>query len=228
MINSKNRTTKSKLNSPAELEALRKSIVEKRDPDKPCVVICGGTGCLALGAAGVVTAFRKEIREQELEAKVDLKVTGCHGFCEKGPHVLIRPQGILYPRIKESDIAEIISKTIVKGDVIDRLLYTDPSTGQKIVYEQEVPFYKRQKRIIFGNNGYITPNAIDDYLALGGYSALSKALFEMTPEGVIEEVKKAGLRGRGGGGFPTGVKWESCRQAHGDTKYIICNCDEGD
>ena len=108
------------------------------------------------------------------------------------------------------------------------MLYTDPGTGQKITYEQEVPFYKRQKRIIFGSNGYIAPDVIDDYLALDGYAALSKTLFEMTPEEVIEEIKKSGLRGRGGGGFPTGIKWESCRRAHGDTKYIICNCDEGD
>ncbi|GAH23757.1 unnamed protein product, partial [marine sediment metagenome] len=109
-------------------------------------------------------------------------------------------------------------ETIIKGNIIDRLLYTDPNTGKKITYEHEVPFYERQNRLVFGNNGLIDPAAIDDYLAVGGYTALSKALFKMSPERVIEEVKKSGLRGRGGGGFPTSVKWESCRRAHGDTK----------
>ena len=218
----------SKLKSLDELEALRESIIKSRDPDKPCVVICGGTGCLALGATSIISTFQREIEEQGLDTKVDLKVTGCHGFCEKGPHVLIRPQGILYPRVKDKDVAEIISETAIKGNIIDRLLYIDPSTNQRIAYEQKVPFYERQKRIIFGSNGYIDPTVIEDYLALDGYAALSKTLFEMSSEEVIEEVKKSGLRGRGGGGFPTGIKWESCRRAHGDTKYIICNCDEGD
>ena len=217
-----------KLKSLDELEALRESIIKSRDPDKPCVVICGGTGCLALGATSIISTFQREIEEQGLDTKVDLKVTGCHGFCEKGPHVLIRPQGILYPRVKDKDVSEIISETAIKGNIIDRLLYIDPSTNQRITYEQKVPFYERQKRIIFGSNGYIDPTVIEDYLALDGYAALSKTLFEMSSEEVIEEVKKSGLRGRGGGGFPTGIKWESCRRAHGDTKYIICNCDEGD
>ena len=217
-----------RLKSLDELEALRESIIKSRDPDKPCVVICGGTGCLALGATSIISTFQREIEEQGLDTKVDLKVTGCHGFCEKGPHVLIRPQGILYPRVKDKDVSEIISETAIKGNIIDRLLYIDPSTNQRITYEQKVPFYERQKRIIFGSNGYIDPTVIEDYLALDGYAALSKTLFEMSSEEVIEEVKKSGLRGRGGGGFPTGIKWESCRRAHGDTKYIICNCDEGD
>jgi len=228
MSDSKRAAKVSKLKSLDELEAFRESIIKSRDPDKPCVVICGGTGCLALGATSIISTFQREIEEQGLSTKVDLKVTGCHGFCEKGPLVLIRPQGILYPRVKDKDVAEIISETAIKGNIIDRLLYIDPSTNQRIAYEQKVPFYERQKRIIFGSNGYIDPTVIEDYLALDGYAALSKTLFEMSSEEVIEEVKKSGLRGRGGGGFPTGIKWESCRRAHGDTKYIICNCDEGD
>ncbi len=228
MSDSKRAAKVRKLKSLDELEALRESIITSRDPDKPCVVICGGTGCLALGATSIISTFQREIEEQGLDTKVDLKVTGCHGFCEKGPHVLIRPQGILYPRVKDKDVSEIISETAIKGNIIDRLLYIDPSTNQRITYEQKVPFYERQKRIIFGSNGYIDPTVIEDYLALDGYAALSKTLFEMSSEEVIEEVKKSGLRGRGGGGFPTGIKWESCRRAHGDTKYIICNCDEGD
>ncbi|MFC1952241.1 NADH-ubiquinone oxidoreductase-F iron-sulfur binding region domain-containing protein [Chloroflexota bacterium] len=217
-----------KLRSPEELEALRKSIIKSRKSNKPCITICGGTGCHALGSEGVSAAFTKEIKRQGLENKVDIKVTGCHGFCERGPLVVIKPENIFYQQVNIEDVPEIISETIIKNNTIDRLLYVDPNTGKKIIYEPEVPFYKRQKRLIFGNNGYIDPNNIDDYLALDGYAALGKALFKMSPEEVIEEVNKSGLRGRGGGGFPTGIKWESCRRTQGDTRYIICNCDEGD
>ncbi|MCK4369055.1 MAG: 4Fe-4S binding protein [Dehalococcoidales bacterium] len=216
-----------RLSSPQELEALRKSIIEKRDHNKPCITICGGTGCLALAAQDVITGFRREIQEQGLETKVDIRITGCPGFCERGPLVVIKPENILYQQVKGEDVPEIVSAT-VKGNIVDRLLYTDPNTGKKITYEHEVPFYRKQKRLLLGDNSNIDPTEIRDYLALGGYAALSKVLFEMSPEQIIEEVKKSGLRGRGGGGFPTGVKWETCRQAQGDTRYIICNCDEGD
>jgi len=216
-----------RLSSPDELEALRKSIIEKRDHNKPCITICGGTGCLALGAQDVITGFRREIQEQGLETKVDLRITGCPGFCERGPLVVIKPENILYQQVGGEDVPEIISETI-KGNIVDRLLYIDPNTGEKTTYEHEVPFYKKQKRLITGDNSNIDPTIIEDYLALDGYAALSKALFEVPPEQIIEEVKKSGLRGRGGGGFPAGIKWETCRRAHGDTKYIICNCDEGD
>jgi NADH-quinone oxidoreductase subunit F len=216
-----------RLGSPRELEALRESIIKSRDPNQPCIVICGGTGCLALGAQEVITAFEQEIKKGGLEKKLALRVTGCPGFCERGPLVVIKPENILYQQVESKDAAEIVSAT-VKGNIVDRLLYTDPNTGQKITYEHEVPFYKKQKRLLLGNNSNIDPTKIEDYLALGGYAALSKVLFKMSPEGIIAEVKKSGLRGRGGGGFPTGVKWETCRQAKGETKYIICNCDEGD
>jgi NADH-quinone oxidoreductase subunit F len=221
-----NRKTK-RLSSPRELEALRKSIIKSRDPNQPCIVICGGTGCLALGAQEVIAAFRREIEKGGLERKLALRITGCPGFCERGPLVVIKPENILYQRVESQDVAEIVSAT-VKGNVVDRLLYTDPDTGQKITYEHEVPFYKKQKRLLLGDNSNIDPTEIGDYLALGGYAALSKVLFGMSPEQIIAEVKKSGLRGRGGGGFPTGVKWETCRRAQGDTRYIICNCDEGD
>jgi len=217
-----------RLSSPDELEGIRKSIIKQRDPNKPCIIICGGTGCLALGCEKVIATFKQEIRQQRLEAKVDVRITGCPGFCERGPLVVIKPQNIFYQRIRVEDVAEIISETVLKGNIIDRLLYTDPNTGKKIIYEHEVPFYKKQKRLIIGNNELIDPTTIDDYLAVGGYAALSKALFKMSPEEVIEEVKRSGLRGRGGGGFPTGIKWETCRKAQGDTKYVIGNCDEGD
>jgi len=217
-----------RLNSVAELETKRGSIIKNRDPDKPSIFICGGTGCLALGGKGVIAAFEQEIQKQGLNTKINLKVTGCPGFCERGPLVVIEPGGILYQQVKAKDVAEIVSQTILKGSVIERLIYPDPKTGKKVTHENEVPFYKKQKRLLLGNVSRIDPGNIDDYLAVGGYAALSKALFQMSPEEIISEVKKSGLRGRGGGGFPTGVKWETCRRAQGDTKYIICNCDEGD
>ncbi|HEY54666.1 MAG TPA: NADH-quinone oxidoreductase subunit NuoF [Dehalococcoidia bacterium] len=221
------KTKTKRLSSPQELEALRELIVKGRDPNQSCIVICGGTGCLALGAQEVINAFKQEIEKGSLKNKLALRVTGCPGFCERGPLVVIKPKNILYQQVKSEDISEIVSAT-VKGNIVDRLLYTDPDTGQKITYEHEVPFYKKQKRLLLGDNSNIDPTIIEDYLALGGYATLSKVLFKMSPDKVIDEVKKAGLRGRGGGGFPTGVKWESCRQAQGDTRYVICNCDEGD
>jgi NADH-quinone oxidoreductase subunit F len=218
--------TNGRLSSPQELEALRASIVKARDPKQPCIVICGGTGCLALGAEGVISGFRRELKERRLENKINLRVTGCPGFCERGPLVVIKPENILYQQVENEDVAEIVSAT-VKSEIVDRLLYVDPDSGEKITYESDVPFYKRQERLLLGNNSNIDPTIIEDYLALGGYAALAKA-FSLKPEAVIAEVKKAGLRGRGGGGFPAAVKWETCRNAEGDTRYIICNCDEGD
>ena len=216
------------LNSPQELEAKRASIIKSRDIDKPCITVCGGTGCQAYGGKGVASAFEQEIKQQGLQDKVDIRITGCHGFCERGPLVIIKPQNIFYQQTKAEDVPEIISETVLQGNVIDRLLYIAPGTREKITHEPEVPFYKKQMRLVFGDNGSIDPAVINDYLALGGYAALGKALFKRSPEDVIEEIKRSGLRGRGGGGFPTGIKWQSCRQAEGDIKYIICNCDEGD
>ncbi len=155
-------------------------------------------------------------------------MTGCHGFCERGPLLVINPQKLFYQKVQVEDVPEILSETIEKGNVIDRLLYVNPVTGEKIVHEDEVPFYKLQERIIFGKNGSIDPTSIEDYIAIGGYKALVKALFNMSPEEIIESVKRSGLRGRGGGGFPAGLKWESCRKAPGEPKYVICNAVEGD
>jgi NADH:ubiquinone oxidoreductase subunit F (NADH-binding)/(2Fe-2S) ferredoxin/ferredoxin len=217
-----------KLNSPAELEELRKGILSKRAPDKPCITICAGTGCLALGSDRVITAFEEEIEKQALKTKVDVRGTGCPGFCEKGPIVVIYPEEICYVGVTPEDAPEIVSQTVVGKKVIDRLLYTDPNTGEKAVHEYEIPFYKNQMRLLLGNNIKIDPKSIDDYLALGGYSALAKVLSQMTPEQVLEEVKKSNIRGRGGGGFPAGRKWEECRNAPDETKYVIVNADEGD
>jgi len=219
--------TSKRLGSVVKLEALRNAIAAERDPNKPCITVCGGTGCLALGARDVIAGFKREIKKGGLESKVSLKITGCPGFCEKGPLVVIKPENILYQQVRGDDVAEIVSET-VRGNIVDRLLYVDPDTGQKTTYESDVPFYKKQKRLLLGNNSSIDPTVIEDYLALGGYAALGKVLSGMSPEEIIDEVKKSGLRGRGGGGFPTGDKWESCRNAEGEKRYVICNCDEGD
>jgi len=217
-----------KIRSPKELEDLRKSITERRDSDKPCIAVCAGTGCLAYGCLNLVAAFRNEVEKSGLQEKVDVRATGCPGFCERGALLTIYPQGIFYQQVKIEDVPEVISQTIIKGEIIDRLLYVDPNTGERFVYEDDVPFYKKQQRLLLSDNNKIDPTSIDDYLAIGGYAAASKVLTEMSPQHIIEEIKQSGLRGRGGGGFPTGVKWESCRKAKGDTKYVICNCDEGD
>ncbi len=217
-----------KLNSVSGLEELRRKILSERDVRKPCITICSGTGCQACGCAAVSAAFQREIESQDVKDKVDIRRTGCHGFCGKGPIVVIYPEGICYLQVKPGDASEIISQTIKQGKLIERLLYVDPSTKEKIVRESEIPFYRNQKRLIFGNNLKIDPQSIEDYIALNGYSALAKALFQMTPEKVLGEVKEANLRGRGGGGFPAGRKWETTRNASGEPKYVIVNCDEGD
>jgi len=217
-----------RINSPAELKELRKDILSKRDPDKPCITLCSGTACHASGSEDVAASIEEEIKKQGLSGKVDFRKTGCHGFCEKGPIVVIHPEKICYLQIEPKDVPEIVSQTIKEKKVVERLLYTDPTTNEKTVHEFEIPFYKNQERLVFGSNGKIDPKSIDDYLALGGYSALAKALSQMTPEQVLEEVKKSNLRGRGGGGFPAGRKWEECRNAPGEIKYVIVNADEGD
>jgi len=217
-----------RINSPAELEELRKGILSKRDPNKPCITLCSGTACHASGSEDVAASIEEEIKKQGLSGKVDFRKTGCHGFCEKGPIVVIHPEKTCYLQIEPKDVPEIISQTIKGKKAIERLLYTDPSTNEKIIHESEIPFYKNQERLVFGSNGKIDPKSIEDYLALGGYSALAKALSQMTPEQVLEEVKKSNLRGRGGGGFPAGRKWEECRNAPGEIRYVIVNADEGD
>lgn len=217
-----------RINSPAELERLREEIVAKRDPEKPCIAICAGTGCIALGCHRVIAAFREGLKEHGLENDVEIRETGCPGFCEKGTIVVIYPEGICYLQVQPEDVPEIISETIKEKKIIDRLLYTDPKTGEKAIRESEIPFYKYQKRLLIGNNIKIDSKNIADYIAIGGYRALSTVLFERTPEQVIEEVKSSKLRGRGGGGFPTGRKWESTRNAAEEPKYVIVNCDEGD
>ncbi len=217
-----------KLNAQEDLEKLRKSLQSKnKKRAKKLVSLCAGSGCGAYGTAKVYEALTRELSAHNLQDQVEVKLTGCHGFCEKGPVMVIHPEEIFYPQIKFDSIPEIVEKTLKNGELAQSLIFKDPATKKKIVHEYDIPFYKLQKRIIFGNNGLIDPTSIEDYIAVGGYSALSKALFEMTPQEIIKEIKKSGLRGRGGGGFPTGIKWESCRR-HRGTRYVICNADEGD
>jgi len=218
----------SRINSLAELEEFRKGILSKRDPNKPCITLCSGSACHASGSEEVAASIEEEIKKQGLSSSVDFRKTGCHGFCERGPIIVIHPEEICYLQIEPKDVPEIISQTIKEKKVIERLLYTDPGANEKIIHESEIPFYKYQERLVFGSNGNIDPKSIDDYLAIGGYSALAKVLFRMTSEEVLEEVKKSNLRGRGGGGFPAGSKWEGSRNALGEIKYVIVNADEGD
>jgi NADH-quinone oxidoreductase subunit F len=217
-----------RLDNREALAELRKSAQEKGpDGRRKLVSLCAGSGCAAYGTSKVHKALMEELVRQDLQDKVEVKLTGCHGFCEKGPIMVIHPEGIFYSQLQEKHIPDIVEKTIKNGELIDRLIFKDPSTKKKITHERDIPFYKLQQRMVFGNNGMIDPTSIEDYIAVGGYGALEKALLDMTPEDIIDQVKKSGLRGRGGGGFPAGIKWESCRR-HDGNRYVICNADEGD
>jgi NADH-quinone oxidoreductase subunit F len=217
-----------KLTSFAALESYRRQLVAARDPQRVMVAVCAGTGCKGCGADKVVAAFKEELAKDGLGQKVEFRATGCHGFCERGTLVVVHPQRIFYQVVTEKDVPEIVEKTLKRGEVIERLLYREGKDGPRVLHEHDVPFYKNQNRLIFGANGAIDPTSLDDYIAIGGYAALAKALSSMKPDEIIDEVKKAALRGRGGGGFPAGVKWESCRKAKGEPRYVLCNADEGD
>ncbi len=216
------------IRSGAELEELHGVLVEKRQGERPRISVCTGTGCIACGATKVVETFRKVLDEKELGDSVELKSTGCHGFCEMGPLVTLGPSGFFYPSVRPGDVEKIIDQTLLEGEVVEELLYKDPLTGEKVEYEAEVPFYKHQQRIILAENGHLDPNDLEDFIAIGGYRALANALESLSGDDVIETVLKSGLAGRGGAGFPTGKKWEIARRQPGDTKFIICNADEGD
>ena len=191
------------------------------------VLICGGSACSSSGSNNITAEFKKELEAAGLAGKVEVLQTGCLGFCEQGPIVKIMPQGTFYVHVKIEDVKEIVSEHLVKGRVVGRLCY-DPAQAKDPHAEANIPFYKKQVRIVRRNCGVINPEKIEDYIARDGYKALEKVLFEMTPEQVVEEMKKSGLRGRGGAGFPTGVKWESAAKQPKGQKYMICNADEGD
>ena len=216
------------LKSYSDLKELRKKILEQKDSKRLAISVCVSTGCKALGVQKVLEALNVELKKHGLKGKIDIKETGCLGFCEKGPRLVIYPEEIYYFQVDEKDVPEIVSKTLLNNEIIERLLCSDSITGKKMRCFSEVPFYKFQNRLLLESNSKIDPKKIEDYLEIGGYAALAKALFQMTPEEVMKEVKKSNLRGRGGGGFPTYIKWESTRKAPGEPKYVIVNCDEGD
>ena len=218
-----------KLSTASELTALRDELSTLRQVSRKSVTICGGTGCQASACLAVVEALKAELARQGLAESVKLRVTGCHGFCEQGPLMVIEPGNTFYCHVGPDDAGEIVSQTIAHGTVIERLLYVDPVTGEKVRTEAQIPFYAAQDQVLLGQNKRIDPQSIADYIADGGYAALAEVLAQANPQQVIEEVKASGLRGRGGGGFPTGRKWESCRAAaNGRGRYVICNADEGD
>ncbi|MFO8007872.1 MAG: NADH-ubiquinone oxidoreductase-F iron-sulfur binding region domain-containing protein [Candidatus Brocadiia bacterium] len=188
--------------------------------------VCLGTGCTASGAGPLFEAFQEAVRDQDAADRLDIKRTGCHGFCERGPVVVVRPGGTFYCSVSAEDAAEIVEKALAGDEPVERLLYE--LDDERLEKEEDVPFYSHQRRIALRLNGVIDPLDIMDYIRHGGYQALGQVLLRWTPERVIEEVTDSGLRGRGGGGFPTGRKWAACRDAPGEVKYVICNGDEGD
>jgi len=218
-----------RIESPSLLESYRDSLLKERGGYSVSVSLCGGTGCHAHNCGAVFEAFKAALEKKELTDTVELKMTGCHGFCEMGPLMVIQPAGIFYKKVSPDDIEVIIEKSILGDEIIPGLVYQDPADGRPIELEIDIPFYRKQKRILMGMNGKIDPCNIDDYIAQGGYTALVKALFEMKPVEIIDEVEKAGLRGRGGAGFSAANKWRACRKAVAldDIKYVLCNADEG-
>lgn len=201
---------------------------EEVESDKIHILICGGTGCKASGNDEIKEEFKKEIKINNLEDKVKVIMTGCFGFCAKGPIVNIIPDNVFYTKVSKEDVHEIINSHIKNKKVVERLLYVDPKTKAKIKSQKDIPFYKKQYRIALRNCGIIDAENIEEAIGRGAYSALGKVLNEMKREEVIEEVKNSGLRGRGGGGFKTGIKWETTAKYEADKKYVICNADEGD
>ena len=216
------------LHSPTELESLRSELVATRDPQRVIVTICSGTGCPGAKSEALYETFKAGAAKLSLDGRLAIKQTGCVGFCERGPIVIIRPKGIFYERVKRTDVARILDETVVAGKVVEELLFVDPVTGKRCPLTDEIPFYNQQSRVVLARSGEIDPFDIREYIADGGYSALAKALTSLKPEEIIDTIEKSGLRGRGGGGYPTGRKWRSCRAAHGYPKYVLCNADEGD
>lgn len=207
---------------------MEKEKSKETEKEKRQILVCTGTGCSSTGALSLIELLNNELEARGLDSQDIVVPTGCHGFCEQGPIVIIEPDKTFYTKVESADIQEIVDRDFIKGEKIDKLLYRDPVSGEACISYETVKFYTKQKRIVLRNCGQINPEKISHYISRDGYKALEKVLHTMTPEEVIEEVQKSGLRGRGGAGFPTGLKWSLCRQSQGDKKYLICNADEGD
>ena len=193
-----------------DLGKLRERLGTKRKDIRLTVIVCGGTGCQASQSPAVIESIKQELARQGAEKGVHIRTTGCHGFCEQGPIMVFEPGNLFYCHVTPEDAPDIVSRTVMKGEVIERLLYKDPHSGRKVRKEAEIPFYQAQDRRLLSSNRLVDPNSIEDYIAIGGYTALAKVLTGMTPGRVIEEISASGLRGRGGAGFLTGSKWAEC------------------
>jgi len=217
-----------RLESLQDLDRVRDDAAKLLSTYRTRVLTCRGTGCAAGGSGSIFDALQREVSRRHLEDEVKVGITGCHGLCEMGPLVVIYPDDILYTHVTSDDVEEIVDETLVNGRPLERLLYKDPTTSESITHYHDIPFYGNQMRIVLVNCGIIDPENIEEYIARDGYAALAKVLTEIEPEDVIEEVKDSGLRGRGGAGFQTGLKWEFTARAVSPVKYVVCNADEGD
>ncbi len=219
-----------RLNAPADLERYRDAVKEKKRRYGKSISVCGGPGCHAQGCGAIFERFREEIAARGLQDSVEVRLSGCHGFCEMGPIAVIEPGEVFYGKVGTDDVSRIVEASIIGGGLVEDLLYRDAQNGGRSVRESDVPFYAGQKRLLMAGNKLINPLDIEDFIAQGGYAALVRALFDLEPEQIIEEVARSGLRGRGGAGFPVSVKWNTCRRApsRDGAKYVVCNADEGD
>lgn len=206
----------------------KKAAGELSEEGRTDLLICGGTGCHATGSIKVIDVTREEVKAKGLENSVKVVETGCNGFCALGPIVVVQPEGVFYEKVKPEDVPELIESHLIKKTHLERLFYKDPVSKKRIARQDDIPFFHNQLPRALRNKGIIDPELIDDYIARDGYQGAAKALLEMTPEQIIEQMKLSGLRGRGGAGFPTGVKWGFARQSQADIKYVLCNADEGD
>ncbi len=220
--------TMKRITHPSGLEEWKASLLQTRPAYEKTIVVSSGTCGQASGSLQVIAAFEEELDKRGLGQAFELKITGCHGFCELEPNVIISPDGIFYKKLTAKDIPRVVEETLLKNRIIPSLVYEDPKTGRRFPYQKDIPFYQKQMRLLTENNLRLDPTRIEDYILAGGYQALAKVLFDMTADEVIAEIARSGLRGRGGAGFPTGKKWQICREVPSDQKYIICNADEGD
>jgi (2Fe-2S) ferredoxin len=192
------------------------------------LMLCAGTGCVSGGSYKIKEALERELAKHKLTDEVTVVMTGCNGFCAQGPVMVVQPDEIFYQRLSEKDIPHLVEEHMLKGRPVEKLMFTPPDKKSVVPKMSEIGFFKKQRLVALRNRGLIDPEVIEEYIARDGYKALAKVLTEMKPEEVVQEMIASGLRGRGGGGFPTGIKWKSCREAPGDLKYVVCNADEGD